>query len=144
MEMGQWETSLVFSIGFCLMTSVFKGWTDPRELPGGASPLPDSRKGLLDARARKGKEREDLAKHHIFQTQLIWGSATFSSPKHTSFHACQTAMSRVSRLRWRSKPTWPFGRAWSRLGKQQFPVSKTLARLHELITVIPAEISGTF
>lgn len=36
------------------------------------------------------------------------------------------------------------GRAWSHLGKQHFPVSKMLTRLHELITLIPAEISGTF
>lgn len=93
---------------------------------------------------KKGKEREHLAKHHIFQTQLIWGLATFSSHKHVSFHACQADISRVSQLRSWWKPTWPFGRAWGHLGKQQFPVSKMLTRLHELITVIPAEVSGTF
>lgn len=79
-----------------------------------------SRKGLPDAGARKGKEREDLAKHHSFQIQLVWGLATFSSHKHISFHACQGGEPGVSQHQSWCKPTWLFGRAWSCLRKQQF------------------------
>lgn len=126
------------------MTSVTKGWKDLCELLGCTLPLPDSKKWLLDAGATKGKRREDFAKHHIFLTWLIWDLANFPCHKHLSFHACRAGKSRVFQLPSWCKPTWPFWKAWSCLVKQQFAVSKMHTRLHELITVIPAEISGIF
>jgi len=58
----------VYSIGFCLMTSVIKGWKDPWE----HSASDRLKKGAAQHKGRRGeKEREDLAKHHVFQTQLI-------------------------------------------------------------------------
>lgn len=44
----------------------------------------------------QGREKsEDPAKHQIFQTRLLWGLGTFSSPKLLSFHTCQAGLSKV-------------------------------------------------
>lgn len=74
---------------------MIKGWKDPWELLGCVLLLQNSGKGLLDAGAGKGKESEDPAKHQIFQTRLLWGLGTFSSPKLLSFHTCQAGLSKV-------------------------------------------------
>lgn len=61
-----------------------------------ASLLPDSRKGLLDAGARRGKDTTHLVRHHVIQIQLLHGLVAFSSRKHARLHACHADICRVS------------------------------------------------
>lgn len=117
MERGARGGQGVYSTALFWVTSVIKGWKDPWELLGGVLLLQNSGKGLLDAGAGKGKGPSKTS--HPSNSAPLGAWEPFPLPSSS----VSTLASQVCPGSW-CKPPQPFGRAWSCMGKQKFPVSK--------------------